>query len=116
MRSDRDRLSDILEAIRRISEKLPPTKGEFTGSDLLQVWVLYHIQIIGEAANGTSSTFRNAHTSIPWQDIIAMRHLIIHQYFGIDLDEVWNTAKQDLPYLEQEIKKILKESLSRPDT
>jgi len=110
MRSDNDRLYDILEAIRRKVEKIPRTKGEFTGSDLLQVRVLYNIQIIGEAANGTSSTFRNAHPSVPWQDIIAMRHLLIHQYFGIDLDEVWNTAKNDLPFLEQEIKKILKES------
>ena len=39
-----------------------------------------------------------------------MHHLLIHQYFGIDPDEVWNTAKKDLPLLEQEIKKILKDS------
>jgi uncharacterized protein with HEPN domain len=116
MRSDCDRLSDILEAIQRINEKLPRSKDEFTGSDLLQVWVLYHIQIIGEAANGTSSTFRNSHASVPWQDIIAMRHLLIHQYFGIDIDEVWNAAKIDLPRLEQEIKRILEELPSRPDT
>jgi len=45
-----------------------------------------------------------------------MRHLLIHQYFGIDLDEVWNAAKKDLPRLEQEIKRILKESPSRPNT
>ena len=49
MRSDNDRLYDILEAIRRKVEKIPRTKGEFTGSDLLQVRVLYNIQIIGEA-------------------------------------------------------------------
>jgi uncharacterized protein with HEPN domain len=116
MRSDRDRLSDMIEAIRLISEKLPRTKDEFAGSDLLQIWVLYHIQIIGEAANGISSTFRSSHPSVPWQDIIAMRHLLIHQYFGIDLDEVWNTAKTDLPHLELEIKKILGDSPSRPDT
>lgn len=51
MRSDLDRLSDLNEAIGRIREKLPRTKDEFTGSDLLQIWVLYHIQILGEAAN-----------------------------------------------------------------
>lgn len=110
MRSDLDRLSDLNEAIGRIREKLPRTKDEFTGSDLLQIWVLYHIQILGEAANGISSTFRNTHPSVPWQDIIAMRHLLVHQYFGIDLDEVWNTAKNDLPLLEQEITKILKDT------
>jgi uncharacterized protein with HEPN domain len=47
---------------------------------------------------------------VPRQDIIALRHLLIHQYFSIDLNEVWNTAKNDLPHLEQEIKKILDDS------
>jgi uncharacterized protein with HEPN domain len=108
MRSDRDRLLDINEAIQRIFEKLPPGKEEFIQSDLLQVWVLYHIQIIGEAANGTSPEFQKQHQTIPWKDIIAMRHLLVHQYFGIDLDEVWNTTQQDLPPLKQEIALILK--------
>jgi len=54
MRSDRARLLDIDEAVQRIKEKLPITKEEFIQSDLLQVWVLYHIQVVGEAANGIS--------------------------------------------------------------
>jgi len=108
MRSDRARLLDIDEAVLRIMEKLPSTKEEFIQSDLLQVWVLYHIQVIGEAANGISPEFQKQHLEIPWKDIIAMRHLLVHQYFGIDLDEIWNTAKQDLPKLQQEISLILK--------
>jgi len=108
MRSDRSRLLDIDEAVQRIMEKLPSTKEEFIQSDLLQVWVLYHIQVIGEAANGTSPEFQKQHLEIPWKDIIAMRHLLVHQYFGIDLDEIWNTAKQDLPKLQQDISRILK--------
>jgi len=108
MRSDRSRLLDIDEAVQRIREKLPSTKEEFSQSDLLQVWVLYHIQVIGEAANGISPEFQDQHLEIPWKDIIAMRHLLVHQYFGIDLDEIWNTAKQDLPKLQQDISRILK--------
>ena len=108
MRSDRSRLLDIDEAVQRIIEKLPSTKEEFSQSDLLQVWVLYHIQVIGEAANGISPEFQKQHLEIPWKDIIAMRHLLVHQYFGIDLDEIWNTAKQDLPKLQQDISRILK--------
>jgi uncharacterized protein with HEPN domain len=107
MRSDRDRLVDINEAIQRVMEKLPSAKEEFTRSDLLQVWILYHIQVIGEAANGISPEFRKKHQKIPWKDIIAMRHLLVHQYFGIDPDEVWNTAQQDLPRLKKEIDRIL---------
>jgi uncharacterized protein with HEPN domain len=72
-----------------------------------QVWVLYHIQLIGEAANGISAGFRQAHGEIPWKKVIAMRHLLVHQYFGIDLEEVWNTTQKDLPALRQEISLIL---------
>jgi len=108
MRSDRARLLDIDEAVQRIKEKLPPTKEDFIQSDLLQVWVLYHIQVIGEAANGISPEFQKQHQEIPLKDIIAMRHLLVHQYFGIDLDEIWSTAQQDLPKLQQEISLILK--------
>lgn len=108
MRSDIDRLCDINEAIQRIREKLPSGKDEFFQSDLLQVWVLYHIQVIGEAANGITPGFQNDHKEIPWKDIIAMRHLLVHQYFGIDLGEVWSTVQQDLPRLRQQISLILK--------
>jgi len=108
MRSDHDRLLDINEAIGRIMEKLPSSKEEFIQSDLLQVWILYHIQVIGEAANGVSPEFQKQHENFPWKDLIAMRHLLVHQYFGIDLNEVWNAAKQDLPLLQQEISRILK--------
>jgi uncharacterized protein with HEPN domain len=110
MRSDENRLSDFSEAIDRIAEKLPPEKEEFVKSDLLQVWVLYHIQVIGEAANGISPAFQKDHPDVPWKDIIAMRHLIVHQYFGIDLDEVWNTARNDLPRLKDEISRIFPEA------
>jgi len=108
MRTDQDRLVDIREAIQRIMEKLPSSKEEFIRSDLLQVWILYHIQVTGEAANSISAEFKDKHPKVPWKDIIAMRHLLVHQYFGIDLDEVWNTAHQDLPRLKQEIERILK--------
>ncbi len=52
--------------------------------------------------------FRKEHPAIPWADIIAMRHLLIHQYFGIDLDEVWNTVTIDLPNLEQQVRNLLR--------
>jgi len=107
MRTDLDRLRDIHEALERIAQKLPRSKDEFLTSDLHQVWVLYHIQLTGEAANGISAGFRQAHGTIPWKKIIAMRHLLVHQYFGIDLDEVWTTTQKDLPQLQKEIDRIL---------
>jgi uncharacterized protein with HEPN domain len=112
MRTDRDRLLDILESIHRIVKKIPDTKEEFTRSDLLQTWVIYHIQVIGEAANGLSPEFRKSHSAIPWQDVIGMRHILVHHYFGIDISEVWNTATIDLPEMEREIRMILEGELT----
>ena len=112
MRSDQDRLRDINEAIDRILEKLPPEKEKFMESDLLQVWVLYHIQVIGEAANGILPEFQNQHPEIPWKDIIAMRHLLVHQYFGIDFDEVWDTARNDLPRLKKDLSRIVHKKIA----
>jgi len=77
MRTDRDRLHDILEAVNKIERKLPDSRDDFTRSELVVVWTLYHIQIIGEAANGVSPEFQEDHPVIPWKDIISMRHLLV---------------------------------------
>lgn len=107
MRNDRERLLDIGEAVDRIMEKLPKAKDEFIRSDLLQVWVSWHLQMIGEAANNISAPFQKKHPEIPWKDIIAMRNLLVHQYFRIDPDELWSTAYDDLPRLRMQINSIL---------
>jgi len=111
MRTDRDRLTDILDSIHRVKEKIPGTREEFIRSDLLQVWAIHHIQVIGEAANGLSPEFRTTYTSIPWQGVIGMRHILVHHYFGVDVSEVWNTATIDLPRMEREIRMILERDL-----
>ena len=109
MRPDRDRLGDILEAIEEIRERLPGTVEEFAGSKLLQVWAIHHLQVIGEAANSLSPGLVAAHPEIPWRRLIAMRHLLVHQYFGVDLTTVWDTVTDDLPPLEAAIRAILAE-------
>ena len=109
MRPDRDRLGDVLEAIDQIREQLPTTEEELGGSRLLQVWVVYHLQVIGEAANNLSPGLVVAHPEVPWRDIANMRHVLVHQYFGIDLDTVWRTVIHDLPALEASVRAILEE-------
>ena len=64
------------------------------------------IEIIGEAANGITDDLKSKHSSIPWQDIIKMRHRLIHTYFDIDYDIVWKTVQDELPELIKELKKI----------
>ena len=110
MRPDRDRLADILEAIEKIRERLPSTAEELEASELLQVWVVHHLQVIGEAANNLSPGFVAEHAEIPWRRIIGLRHALVHQYFGVDLDAIWSIAVDDLPPLETAVRAILADS------
>lgn len=67
------------------------------------------IEIIGEAAAQISSQSREALPQIPWADIIGMRNRLIHAYFDINLDILWNTVVEDLPPLVAELEKIAEE-------
>jgi uncharacterized protein with HEPN domain len=64
--------------------------------------VIHHLQIIGEAVRGITADFKAAHPEIPWSDIIGMRNILIHHYFGIDRDAVWKVVEHDLPLLKQQ--------------
>jgi len=109
VRPDRERLGDILESIEQLRERLPATVEEFAGSRLLQVWVVYHLQVIGEAANNLSPGLVAAYPGVPWQSIADMRHVLVHQYFGVDLATVWRTVTDDLPPLDHAVCAILAE-------
>jgi uncharacterized protein with HEPN domain len=103
LRRDRQRLEDILEAIERIEKYASGGRATFDRDELVQTWVLHHLQIIGEAVRGLSDEIRSAHSDIPWAQIAAMRNILVHDYFGIDLDEVWAAVVRDLPQLKAKI-------------
>ena len=70
---------------------------------------MYHLQIIGEASSKLGRDFHRVHSDVPWPRIVAMRNVLVHDYFGVDLNEVWVAVVQDLPNLKREIQTILKE-------
>lgn len=107
MRDDRARLLDILEAIEKIEQRATTSKEQFLANELLQVWMIHHIQIIGEAAAHLPSSVRACSPSIPWEDVIAMRNVLVHQYFGIDLEEVWSTLVSEIPQLKTSMEGLL---------
>ncbi|MCA9454569.1 MAG: DUF86 domain-containing protein [Nitrospira sp.] len=109
MRNDRERIRDILEAIERIERYVPDGQPRFEQDELLQTWMVHHIQIIGEAARKLSDSLRNNHPEIPWPQIITMRNVLVHDYFGLDLQEVWMTVERDIPDLKPKIQAILQE-------
>ena len=90
MRSDRERFVDILESIEKIERYIPRGKKSFEMDELLQVWVVRHLQIIGEAASRISTDTQKRFPQIPWGKMIGMRHVLVHGYFEIDLDIVWS--------------------------
>lgn len=107
MRDDRAYLQDILDAIERIERYAGRGRGEFDASELIQTWVVHHIQIIGEAAGKISEELKQKHGHVPWAVIKAMRNVLVHFYFGIDLDKVWNTVEKDLPVLKAQVAAVL---------
>jgi uncharacterized protein with HEPN domain len=108
MRGERERLLDILEAIERIEKYAVDGKPAFEADELIQTWVVHHITIIGEACRSLSDDFQARHANIPWADIIGMRNILVHHYFGIDTDAVWSVVDHDIPELKFNIETILK--------
>jgi uncharacterized protein with HEPN domain len=107
MRSPQERLLDILEAIARIERYVALGKARFLEDELIQVWMVHHLERIGEAAARLGREFQEAHPQVPWREMVAMRNLLVHEYFSVDLEEVWETAVRDLPLLKAQIQTLL---------
>ena len=108
MRSERERMLDILEAIERIEKYADDGKEIFESDELIQTWMVHHIEIIGEACRSLSDEFQAQHANVPWADIIGMRNILVHHYFGIDTDAVWSVIEKDIPELKLNIEMIIK--------
>ncbi len=100
----------ILDAITRTEGYLQDVdEAIFKQDTLIQDGVIRQIEIIGEAAKRLSDDLRLQYNQIPWEDIVGMRNKLIHDYFGVDIEKVWLTAKEDLPTLKTAVEKILAE-------
>ena len=109
MRDDREWLADIYESITNIEKYALRGRDAFLQEELIQVWMRYHFQVIGEAARNISDNFKEEYSHIPWAKIIAFRNMLIHHYFGIDPEVVWDIITQDLPPLKEQVEAILQE-------
>jgi uncharacterized protein with HEPN domain len=107
MRDDRERLRDILEASTRIEKYTANGRDAFDNEELIQSWVLRHVQIIGEAARTLSPEFRAQDAEIQWPEMIGTRHILVHRYFGIDDDLVWEIVETNLPELKRAVATII---------
>jgi uncharacterized protein with HEPN domain len=107
MRDNKERLRDIEEAIERIEKYAAHGRKAFEKDELIQNWIVRHLQIIGEAVRALSSEFKESYPEMAWSKIIGMRNILVHDYFGIDVDVVWNAVEKDLPELKQKVKTLL---------
>lgn len=107
MKDDRERLLDISEAIENIQRYAKRGAEEFAADELLQVWVVHHLQIIGEAVARLSDPLKEKHSDVPWKQVVAMRNILVHDYFAVDVDEVWAVVENELPGLKGQIESII---------
>ena len=114
MKDDRLYLHHILERCRRITHYIEPGREAFVASDQLQDAVIRNVEVIGEAAKRVSSETRLRISSLDWKAICGMRDVLIHDYIGVDLDEVWNVASSRIPELQAVLEQFLADQGSGP--
>ncbi len=107
MRDTTERLRDIQEAITKIMKYTSQGRHAFDQNELVQTWVIQHLKIIGEGARTIPQDFKNHHPEIPWERISDVGYMLLHIYFGIDFDIVWEVVEHDLPNLKTSIDAIL---------
>ena len=103
-RADRELLSDIHEAIQRISTYLVGVEYDSFAKDTkTQDAVIRNLEILGEATKNLSEEFRAAHIGVPWKSMAGARDRLIHHYFGVNLDIVWQIVSTELPKVTEQL-------------
>jgi uncharacterized protein with HEPN domain len=115
VRRDAERLADIVEAAEKIAARVSKGREAFDADEDMQIVLVHLIQIIGEAATGVSDDLIATHPQVPWRQIIATRNRVVHGYFEVDLDILWDVAFGDVPSLLDQVQAILPELASASD-
>lgn len=109
MKDDRIYLLHIRDAIQLILEYTIAGEASFLADRKTQDAVVRNLEIIGEATKRLSASLKNAHSDVSWKPIAGMRDKLIHDYFGINLQLVWDVVERDLPVLRLKVSQLLGE-------
>jgi uncharacterized protein with HEPN domain len=100
-------LEHILEAIAAIERYTVAGRAAFFADDMIQSAVIRQLEIVGEAVKNVSADLVSRETAVPWKQAARTRDLLIHGYFRIDLDIVWNIVAHELTPLRENVRRIL---------
>lgn len=107
MKGDRLYLGHIVEAINRILDYAAAGEASFRSDLKTQDAIIRNFQVMGEAVKNVSAETRAGHPEVPWKDIAGMRDRVVHDYFGVSLDIVWDAISKHLPALRDSIRTLL---------
>lgn len=107
MRSDKNYLEHILDCIKRIEEDTNLGKTAFLASHIQQDAVLRNLQILTESSQRLSDDQKRNHSEVEWAKMAAFRNILVHDYLGIDLEQVWLIIQRDIPVLKSAITDML---------
>ena len=103
MKDDAVYLRHILECIESIESYIPNGKSDFFSSKLIQDAVVRNLEVLGEATKRISQDLRRQYSQLPWREMAGLRDVLIHNYFGVDNEIVWNVVEKELPTLKEQI-------------
>ncbi|MBI5327836.1 MAG: DUF86 domain-containing protein [Deltaproteobacteria bacterium] len=110
-RSYKDYLQDILDAMNKAQGFVGSMDYEvFQNDDKTAYAVIRALEVIGEATKHVPDNLRQKYTGVPWQDMAGMRDVLIHAYFGVDIETVWLTVTEKISQIKPLIEKVLKET------
>ena len=105
---DKIRIKHILDAIDEIESYVENKEmADFFNSSMIRFACIKQLEIIGEACNHISDDIKSNHTHISWEEIISLRNVLVHEYFGVDATLVWQIIENDVPNLKAEMERLL---------
>ena len=107
MRDDRSYLLHIRDCLARIRQYARDGRHAFLADAKTQDAIIRNLEVIGEASKKVSGTTREAWPDVPWKQMAGMRDLLIHHYFGVKLETVWEVVEQEIPRLQGFVEQML---------
>ena len=107
MRDDSVYLKHIRDSIAKVETYTAAGRTLFFQDTMIQDAVIRNLEVIGEAVRNLSPEFKRQHPELPWRSIAALRNVLIHEYFGVDLEIVWRIVQRRLPALKRHIETFL---------